>query len=129
MTKYKIEIGAWGESIAAEWLAEHGYQIITRNVRTPYGEIDLIVRQQDITIFVEVKTLTSSREFFPEKNITTAKQKHMLNSAQHYSAEHEIDHWQIDAIAVEGRPGGQTCHYTLQKHHLIKSNLLFDIIS
>jgi len=107
MTKYKIEIGAWGESIAAEWLAEHGYQIIARNVRTPYGEIDLIVRQQDITIFVEVKTLTSSREFFPEKNITTAKQKHMLNSAQHYSAEHEIDHWQIDAIAVEGRPGGK----------------------
>ncbi len=107
MTKYKKEIGAWGESIAADWLAEHGYQIIARNVRTPYGEIDLIVRQQDITIFVEVKTLTSSREFFPEKNITPAKQKHMLNSAQHYSAEHEIDHWQIDAIAVEGKPGGK----------------------
>jgi putative endonuclease len=66
MTKYKIEIGAWGESIAAEWLAEHGYQIIALNVRTPHGEIDLIV-QQDITVFVEVKTLTSSREFFPEK--------------------------------------------------------------
>jgi hypothetical protein len=29
----------------------------------------------------------------------------MLNSVQHYSAEHEIDHWQIDAIAVEGKPG------------------------
>jgi hypothetical protein len=29
----------------------------------------------------------------------------MLNAAQHYTAEHEIDHWQIDAIAVEGRPG------------------------
>jgi hypothetical protein len=29
----------------------------------------------------------------------------MLNCAQHYSAEHEIDHWQIDVIAVEGKPG------------------------
>ena len=105
MTKYKKEIGAWGESIAADWLAERGYQIIARNVRTPYGEIDIIAQQGDMIIFVEVKTLTSSIEFFPEKNITQTKQQHMLNSAQHYSAEHEIDHWQIDAIAVEGKPG------------------------
>jgi hypothetical protein len=31
----------------------------------------------------------------------------MLNTAQHYAAEHEIDHWQIDAIAVEGKPGSK----------------------
>ena len=70
MTKYKKEIGAWGEGIAADWLAEHGYQIIARNVRTPYGEIDIIAQQGDVTIFVEVKTLTSSANFFPETNIT-----------------------------------------------------------
>ena len=105
MTKYKKEIGAWGENIAADWLAEQGYQIIARNVRTPYGEIDIIAQQGDVTVFVEVKTLTSSREFFPEKNITPKKLQHMLNAAQYYTAEHEIDHFQIDAIAVEGKPG------------------------
>ena len=31
----------------------------------------------------------------------------MLNNAQHYAAEHEIDYWQIDAIAVEGKPGSK----------------------
>ena len=107
MTKYKKEIGARGESIASDWLAEHGYQIIARNVRTPYGEIDIIAQQADVTIFVEVKTLTSSVNFFPETNITPAKRQHMLNTAQHYSAEHEIDHWQIDAISVEGKPGAK----------------------
>ena len=107
MTKYKKEIGAWGESVAADWLAEHGYQIIARNIRTPYGEIDIIAQQGDVTIFVEVKTLTSSKEFFPEKNITLKKQQHMLNAAQYYTAEHEIDHFQIDAIAVEGTPGSK----------------------
>ena len=107
MTKYKKEIGAWGESIAADWLAERGYQIIARNVRTPYGEIDIIAQQGDVTIFVEVKTLTSSANFFPETNITHAKQQHMLDTAQHYAAENEIDHWQIDAIAVEGKPGSK----------------------
>lgn len=102
---FKKEIGAWGENVAAEWLTEHGYQIIPRNVRTPYGEIDIIAKQADITVFVEVKTLTFSKEFFPEKNITLKKQQHMLNAAQFYTADHEIDHFQIDAIAVEGKPG------------------------
>lgn len=105
MTMYKKEVGAWGENVAAEWLNEHGYQVIARNIRTPYGEIDIIARQGDITIFVEVKTLTSSKEFFPEKNITPKKQQHMLNAAQFYTAEHAIDHFQIDAISVEGKPG------------------------
>jgi putative endonuclease len=105
MTKYKKEIGAWGESLAADWLAERGYQIIARNIRTPYGEIDIIAQQGDVTIFIEVKTLTSSANFFPETNITRVKQQHMQNTAQHYAAEHEIDHWQIDALAVEGKPG------------------------
>jgi putative endonuclease len=105
MTKYKNEIGAWGEGIAADWLAEHGYQVISRNVRTPYGEIDIVAQHGDVTVFIEVKTLTSSHEFFPEKNITAKKQQHMFNTAQYYAAEHEIDHFQIDAIAIEGKPG------------------------
>lgn len=67
MTKHKKEIGAWSESVVADRLAEKGYQIIARNVRTPYGEIDIIAQQADVTIFVEVKTLTSSRDFYPEK--------------------------------------------------------------
>jgi len=107
MTKYKKEIGAWGEGMAADWLAARGYRVIARNVRTPYGEIDIIAQHEDVTVFVEVKTLTSSREFFPEKNITLTKQLHMLNAAQSYAAEHELDHIQIDAISVEGRPGAE----------------------
>jgi len=105
MTKYKKEIGAWGESAAADWLSQRGYQIIARNIRTPYGEIDIIAQQDEITIFVEVKTLTSSKDFFPEEAITPTKQQHMYDAAEHYCAEHEIDHWQIDVIAVEGKPG------------------------
>ncbi|WKZ34698.1 MAG: YraN family protein [Anaerolineales bacterium] len=105
MTKHNQKVGTWGETIAAEWFAERGYQIIARNVRTPYGEIDIIARQGDITIFIEVKALTASKNFQPEHQVTTRKREHMLNAAHHYTAEHEIDHWQIDVIAIEGRPG------------------------
>jgi putative endonuclease len=105
VTKHNKQIGAWGEATAADWLTERGYQILARNVRTPYGEIDIVARQNDVTIFVEVKTLISSKNFFPEHQITLRKQSHMLAAAEHYAAEHEIDHFRIDVIAVEGKPG------------------------
>ena len=99
------QIGQWGETIAVDYLTQHGHEIIARNVRTPFGEIDIVTRQGDVIIFVEVKTRTSNKMGLPEESITPRKQEHMLACAQHYASEHEIDHWQIDVISVEGRPG------------------------
>ncbi len=99
------KVGKWGEETAAEFLRQHGYQILARNARTPYGEIDIIAKQGETTIFVEVKTLTSSRNFFPEQNVTARKREHMLACAECYAAENAIDHWQIDVIAIEGKQG------------------------
>jgi putative endonuclease len=103
--KHNQSVGKWGEEAAAEYLYQRGYQVIAHNVRTPYGEIDIIAKQGDITIFVEVKTLTTSKNFFPEQNVTSRKREHMLACAEHYAAENAIDHWQIDVIAVEGKQG------------------------
>lgn len=113
MTHHNQRIGAWGEEVAAAWLAERGREILARNIRTPYGEIDIIARQGEVTVFIEVKTLTSSRNLLPEQQITNRKREHMLNAAQHYAAEHTIDRWQIDVIAVEGKPGStpQVTHF------------------
>lgn len=101
-------VGHWGEESAAAYLHQRGYEIVARNARTPYGEIDIIARQGDITIFIEVKTLTSSKNFFPEQNVTARKRGHMLACAEHYAAENAIDHWQIDVIAVEGKQGRES---------------------
>lgn len=103
--KHNQRIGKWGEEAVAAYLAGRGYEILARNARTPYGEIDIIARQAETTIFVEVKTLTSSKNFFPEQNVTTRKQAHMLACAEHYAAENALDHWQIDVVAVEGKQG------------------------
>ena len=103
--KHNQRIGKWGEETAVEYLTEHGYEIVSRNVRTPYGEIDIIAKQTDITIFIEVKTRTSKKMGLPEESITPRKREHMLATADHYAAEHEIDHWQIDVISIEGKPG------------------------
>ena len=98
-------VGKWGEDAVAMYLAEHGYEIITRNARTPYGEIDIVAKQAELTIFVEVKTLQLSKNFFPEQNVTSRKREHMVACAEYYAAKNVIDHWQIDVIAVEGKIG------------------------
>jgi putative endonuclease len=98
-------IGKWGEETAAKHLAQIGYDVISRNTRTPYGEIDIIARKDNVTIFVEVKTRTSNKMGLPEDSITARKREHMIACAEHYATEHEIDNWQIDVISIEGKPG------------------------
>lgn len=103
--KHNQKVGQWGEEIAVSYLSQYGYKVVARNARTPYGEIDIIAKQGDTMIFIEVKTLTSSKNFFPEQNVTARKREHMLACAECYAAENAIDHWQIDVIAVEGKQG------------------------
>jgi putative endonuclease len=105
MTRSRQRLGKWGEDTAASYLTDRGYVVIARNARTPYGEIDIVTKQGDLTIFVEVKTLTSSRSFFPEHNVTARKREHMIACAEHYAAANAIDHWQIDVVAIEGNIG------------------------
>ncbi len=63
--KHNQSVGKWGEETAVAYLDQRGYEILARNARTPYGEIDIIAKQGDITIFIEVKTRTSSKNVFP----------------------------------------------------------------
>jgi len=101
------KIGRWGEAAAAEFLLARGYAILERNARTPLGEIDIVACREGITVFVEVKARTSRRFGFPEEAVTPRKQAHMLAAAEYYAAEHEIDFWQADVLAVEGQPGSR----------------------
>ena len=105
--KHNQRIGKWGEDVATEHLVQRGYEIIGRNVRTPYGEIDVVAKQGDTTIFVEVKTRTSNKMGLPEESITPKKQEHMIACAEHYAMENSADHWQIDVISIEGKPGAE----------------------
>jgi putative endonuclease len=114
MSKSRQEIGRWGEEQAAAYLISKGYEIVARNARTPYGEIDLIAYKRtdptsmqrtadDSLVFVEVRTRTTRTFGFPEGSITNRKQEHMLAAAQSYLQDHpDLDApWQIDVIAVQ----------------------------
>lgn len=106
MSDRRKSFGSWGERQAAAYLEQNGYEILERNARTPYGEIDLIARQTaqsgDATVFVEVKARHNSLYGLPEAAITPRKSQHLLASAQAYLLEHpELDgDWRIDVIAI-----------------------------
>lgn len=107
MMRTKQDIGEWGERVAGAYLAARGVEIVARNVRTPYGEIDLIGRYRGELVFVEVKTRTNTRLGLPETSITDQKSAHLVDAAEHYLQTHPEDEvtWRIDLIAIVGRPG------------------------
>ena len=104
--KIQQRVGRWGEQAAADHLEKQGYQILARNVRTAHGEVDVIARQQNVLVFVEVKTRSSNRYGYPEYSVSPKKRMHLLSSAEKYILEHpEFQTWRVDVIAVEGESG------------------------
>ena len=99
-------IGRWGERVAEEYLIRRGVEICARNVRTPYGELDIIGRCAGELVFIEVKTRTNTRLGMPETSITEQKAAHLVDAAEYYLQEHpELEGtWRIDLVAVLGRP-------------------------
>jgi putative endonuclease len=110
-------LGRRGEALAADYLQARRYQILERNYRSPYGEIDLIARQwvgeksdnYSVLVFIEVKTRSSGAYGFPEEAVTLSKQTHLIHSAQAYLQSHpeQEGSWRIDVIAIRtDRSGG-----------------------
>lgn len=100
------EMGRLGEEAAAHYLRSLGWRICERNFRVPGGEIDLICQEEDIIVFVEVKTRASTRRGTPGEAVTPAKAARLFRAASAYLS--RIDGWALpcrfDLVAVVGSP-------------------------
>ena len=77
-------VGAWGETLAAEYLRKKKYKLLAAGYRTRFGEIDLIVADRKNLLFVEVK-LRKSAEFAEAREFVDAhKQARLRSTAQMY---------------------------------------------
>ena len=97
------DTGNLGEKLAAEFIRKQGYVILQTNYRCPEGEMDIVARQKDCLVFVEVRA-KRGREFgSPEESITPAKMEKLRRVAAHYCQTHDDipDSWRIDVVAVE----------------------------
>ncbi len=100
---HRQSLGRMGESFAVAYLEQQGHTILYRNLRTPYGEIDLITQQDNVIVFTEVKTRASTSLGPPEISITPRKEEHMRCAAEYYIQQHpELNNdWRIDAVSVQ----------------------------
>lgn len=99
--------GDWGEQAAADYLTARGYTIVSRNYRTRWGEIDLIVQDDTYLAFVEVKTRKSGYFGAAREAVGTAKQHRIIQTALAWLSEHPTTRQpRLDVIEVYGPEGG-----------------------
>ena len=100
----KKELGKKGEDFACKFLEKNGYQIIKRNYRNRVGEIDIIAREKDDMVFVEIKTKVSKDFSNPELSVNTSKQKRIIKTALFYLMEKKIKNTgcRFDVIGITG---------------------------
>jgi len=82
--------GAFGESLAADWLTENGYRVLDRNFSCRAGEADIIAMQGDTVVFIEVKTRSSDRFGLPSEAVSAAKQRRLVKTALYYLQKNKL---------------------------------------
>lgn len=108
MSKISLHKGRIGEERAVEFLEKQGYQIIERNFKKRYGEIDIICLdflsdKEPVLVFVEVKARYTYEYGHPEEAVTLRKIKNLLRSAESYKLLHpELPKlMRIDVVSIE----------------------------
>ena len=77
-------------------------RIVERNYHTRYGEVDLVVQDQDTLVFVEVKARRTASFGTPEESVTERKRERLARTAETYLQAHGLDqsNWRIDVVAI-----------------------------
>ncbi len=103
MTRWRRELGRWGETLAARLLEKQGYVILDRNVRVPeVGEIDILAQEGEVLVVVEVRARRGAAPFAPEESIGPRKRARLVALAEAIALARD---WQgplrVDLVAVE----------------------------
>jgi putative endonuclease len=99
------ELGEIGEQAAVEYLQKHGHQILARNYRFGKGEIDIISKDADCVVFVEVKTRSTEYFGYPEQAIDKKKISLLKSVAEEYIYQFKVDGpVRFDIISIVAMP-------------------------
>lgn len=108
MGSERQQLGKSGEDHAAQALQRKGYAILERNYRCRHGEIDIVGRNGNTLVFIEVKTRKSDCYGPPQEAVTPRKQRQIAMAAQHYLAEHSLfdSPCRFDVVSVTADSSG-----------------------
>lgn len=76
--------GDRGESIACDYLTHNGYEILSRNFRSKFGEIDIVAKNNNTIYFVEVKTRSNLKKGMPYEAVNYRKQRQLHKAATYF---------------------------------------------
>jgi len=98
----KNKTGAIGESIAVAYLIHHKFQILERNFKIRYGEIDIVALDKSTLVFVEVKTRRNDVYGSPESSVNSYKLREVIRTGYLYAARHPEypKSLRVDVIAI-----------------------------
>lgn len=95
------QLGVEGEEIALAFLKQKGYEVIETNWREQKFEIDIIAIDENEIVFIEVKTRSTNFFGAPEEAVTLKKQQHLIEGADFYINQNEVDlECRFDVIAI-----------------------------
>jgi putative endonuclease len=95
------KLGYWGEEAAQTYLKQKGYHILAVNWRFSHLEIDIIAKDKDELVFVEVKTRSNNAFGEPEEAVSLSKQRKLIKAAHHYILQNELDlNSRFDILAI-----------------------------
>lgn len=103
----RAEQGRRGESLAADFLRRNGLTVLRRNCRSKWGEIDLLARDGEAVVFVEVKTRTTAQWGRPEEAVNASKQFKLSMAARAMCDRFKLHGrpLRFDVVAVLADPG------------------------
>ncbi len=105
--------GKFGEQMAYAWLSRNGYQMLARNYRSEYGEIDLIAQKGRFLCFIEVKLRAAGTPYYPREAVTLSKQEKIVKTAMVFMRKHPSSlQPRFDVLEVF-QTGPQTCQVNL----------------
>lgn len=96
-----ITKGKSGEELARDFLISKGYRIVTYNYRNKIGEIDIIAFHDDILVFIEVKTRTSTSYGYAFEAVDIRKQKKIINTSLIYIQYNKHNNTQVRYDIIE----------------------------
>jgi putative endonuclease len=116
MTIERQIFGKAGEDLAVEELERRGYEITARRYRTRHGEIDIVARDGDTVVFVEVKARATAEFGTAVEAVTRAKQRRLVRMAIEYIAHNDIRDvpLRFDVVAIDG--AGDSARISVYPH-------------
>ncbi|MBU2497781.1 MAG: YraN family protein [Proteobacteria bacterium] len=106
MTRERLDLGRLGEELALEKIKKMGYKCLVRNYRCALGEVDLVARDGDTLVFVEIKTRRGKSLAYAKEAVSTRKRRQLSKVALYYMKDHHCtdvkSRFDVVAVSLEG---------------------------